>query len=85
MFVISITCVPFNVDWLANVWRWENLVCLLEFDIALSEILLVACADQLLYDLNLIKSCSAHSEQKAAVKTASDAWSSVTTFKFTYY
>ena len=51
------------------------MVGLLEFDIALSEILLAACGDQLLYDLNLIKSCSAYSEQKVAVKTASDGYS----------
>ena len=75
MFVISITCLPFNADWLANFWRWENLVGLLEFDIPLSEILLAACADKLLQDLNSIKSCSAYSEQKAAVKTVSDACS----------
>ena len=44
-FVISITCALFNVDWLANFQRWGNLIGLLEFHIALSEILLTACAD----------------------------------------
>ena len=42
-----------------------------EFDIALSEILLTACADQLLYNLNL----TACAKQNAAEKTASDACS----------
>ena len=53
----------------------RNLIGLLEFHIAHSEILLTACADQLLYNLSLIKLCSANAKQNAAVKTASDACS----------
>ena len=34
-------------DSLANIWRWANLIGLLYFDIALSKILLTACAYQL--------------------------------------
>ena len=39
------------------------------FLLALSEILLTACADQLLYNLSLIKLCSACAKQNATVKT----------------
>ena len=74
-FAISITCTLFNVDWLANFQSWANLIVLLEFHIALSEILLKACADQLLYNLSLIKSYSACAKQNGVVKTASDACS----------
>ena len=48
----------------------RNLIGLLEFHIAHSEILLTACADQLLYNLSLIKLCSA-----CAIKNTSDAYS----------
>ena len=48
---------------------------LLESDTALSEMMLTACADQLLHNLNLIKSCSAYAKQNAAVETSSDACS----------
>ena len=44
----------------------SNLIGLLEFQIAISEILLTACADQLLYNLDLIKLCSAFAKQNAA-------------------
>ena len=74
-FVISNTCASLSVDWLANFQRWGNLVGLLEFHIALSEILLTACLDQLLYNLSLIKLCSVCAKQNAAVKIASDACS----------
>ena len=53
----------------------SNLIGLLEFHIKLSEILLTACAGQLLYTLSLIKLYSACAKQNAAVKTASDACS----------
>ena len=46
---------------------------LLEFHIAHSKILLAACADQLLYNLSLIKLCSTCAKQNASVKTESDA------------
>ena len=52
----------------------SNLIGLLEFHIALSEILLTACSNQLIYNLNLIKLCSACAKQIAAVN-ASDACS----------
>ena len=51
---------------------------MLEFDIALIEILLTACTDQLLHNLNLIKFCSECAKQNAAVKNASDACSMLT-------
>ena len=51
------------------------MIGLLEFQKALSEIFLAACADQLLYNLSLIKLSSKCAEQNAAVKTASDACS----------
>ena len=60
---------------MANFWRCTSLIDLLEFDIALSEILLTACTDQLLYNLNLVKLCLACAKQNAAIKTASDACS----------
>ena len=46
-----------------------------EFHTAHSEVLLTACADQLLYNLSLIKSCSACVKQNTTVKTAGDACS----------
>ena len=46
-----------------------------EFHIGHSDILLTACADQLLYNLSLIKSCLACVKQNTAVKTAIDACS----------
>ena len=52
----------------------SNLIGLLEFHIALSEILLTACTDQLIYNLSLIKLCSTCAKQIAAVN-ASDACS----------
>ena len=51
-----------------------NLTGLLEFHTALSETLLTACADLLLYNLSLIKLYSAFAKQNAAVN-ASDACS----------
>ena len=54
-------------DWL--ILKVSNLIDLLEFLLALSEILLTACADQLLYNLSLIKLCSACAKQNATVKT----------------
>ena len=42
----------------------------LEFYIALSEILLTACADQLIYNLSLIKLCSECAKQNAAVNAS---------------
>ena len=51
----------------------RNLIGLLEFQIALSEIL-TACSDQLSYNLSLIKLCSTCAKQNAAVN-ASDACS----------
>ena len=53
----------------------RNLIGLLEFHIALSEMLLTATADQLLYNSSFIKLCLACAKQNAAVKTASDACS----------
>ena len=41
------------IDWL--MFKGDEFDCLLEFHIAHSEILSKACADQLLYDLSLIK------------------------------
>ena len=51
------------------------MIALLEIDIALSDILLTACTDQLLYNFNLIKLCSTCAKQNALVKTASEACS----------
>ena len=51
------------------------MIGLLEFEIALSEILLTAFAGQLLYNLYLIKLCSACGKQNVTVKTARDACS----------
>ena len=45
------------------------MIGLFEFHIALSEILLTACADQLLYNLSLDKLCQSCATQNAAVKT----------------
>ena len=42
---------------------------------ALSEIWLTVCADQVLYNLGLIKLCFGCAKQNAAVKAASDACS----------
>ena len=41
------------------------MIGLLEFDIALSKILMTAYVDQLLRNLNLIKLCSAYAKQNA--------------------
>ena len=46
-----------------------------EFHIAHWEILLTACADQLLHNLSLIKLCLTCVKQNAAVKTGIDACS----------
>ena len=51
------------------------MIGLLEFHATLSEILLTACADQLLNNWNLIKFCLTCAEQNAAVRIASDACS----------
>ena len=51
----------------------NNLIGLVEFHIALYKLLLTACVDQLLYNLNLIKLYSACTKQKATVETTSDA------------
>ena len=51
------------------------MIGLIEFDIALSKMLLTACVDQILCNLNLVKLYSACTEQNAAVKTANDACS----------
>ena len=48
----------------------RNVIGLLEFDIALSKILLGACADQLLYNLSLSKLCSASATQNAAINAS---------------
>ena len=48
----------------------RSLIGLLEFHIALSEILLTSSADQLLYNLSLIKLCSAYGKQNTAVNTS---------------
>ena len=53
----------------------SDLINLHGFDLALSEILLTVCADQLLYNLNLIKLCWVCAKQNTAVKTASNACS----------
>ena len=45
---------------------------LLEFHIALSKILLTACADRLLYNLSLINLCSAYDKQNAVVNIANN-------------
>ena len=47
VFVTSIACALFNVDWLANFERRGNLIGLLEFQKTLSEILLTAGALQI--------------------------------------
>ena len=49
----------------------RNVIGLLEFDIALSKILLRACADQLLYNLSLSKLCSASATQNVAINASS--------------
>ena len=51
----------------------RNLIGLLKFHIALSE-MLTPCTDELLYSLSLIKLCSAWAKQNAAVN-ATDACS----------
>ena len=68
-------------DWLANFERWASLICLLKFDIAFSEILVTAYADQLLYNLNLIKLCLVCPKQVTTVKMVSDACS-ILQFRF---
>ena len=52
-----------------------NLIGFFEFHIAHSEILLAACADQLLYNLSLINLYSACVKQNTAVNAASDTCS----------
>ena len=42
VFAISFTCVPYNIDWWDNFWRWTNLIGLFEFHIALFQTLLKA-------------------------------------------
>ena len=61
------------IDWL--IFKVSNLIGLLECHIKLSEILLTACADELLYNLSLIKLYSACAKQNAGVKTANDVCS----------
>ena len=62
------------IDWI--IFKGEqNLIGFFEFHIAHSEVLLTACADQLLYNLSLIKLYSACVEQNTAVKAASNACS----------
>ena len=70
-FVISITC-AFNVDLLANFYKVSKFDWFLW---TLHSTLLTACADQLLYSLNLIKWCSACIKQNTTVKTLIDACS----------
>ena len=70
-FVISIACALFSDVWLAIIWL-ANLIGFFELHIAHSEILLTACADQLLYNLSLIKLYSACLKQNTAVKTVGD-------------
>ena len=48
------------------------MIGLLEFHIAHSQMLLTVGADQLLYNLSLLKLCLVCAKQNAAVKTASD-------------
>ena len=54
----------------ANAWRWWTWLVCFEFHIALSEILLTDCADQLLYNLSLIKLCSACAKQNTSVNAS---------------
>ena len=56
------------IDWL--IFKVNNLIGLLEFYVAHSELLLTACPDQSLYSLSLIKLSSA-----CAIKNTSDACS----------
>ena len=51
------------------------MIGLLEFHVALPEILLTTCVDQLLVNLNLIKLLSACAKQNTAVKSANDTCS----------
>ena len=51
------------------------MIDLFEFNIAHTEVLLTAVADQLLYNLSLIKLCLVFLKQKTAVKTEIDACS----------
>ena len=55
---------------------------LLEFHVAHSEILLTVCADQLSYNLSLIKLYSACAKQNAAAKNASGACSFLADWTF---
>ena len=59
-------------DWL--LFKCKNLIGLLKFHKALSEILLITCTDQLIHNLSLTKLCSACAKQNAAVN-AKDACS----------
>ena len=54
------------------------MIGLLEFDISHSKIFLAVCENQLLYNPSLIELCSVCVKQTAAVKTASDAYPSLT-------
>ena len=70
-----IACASCSIDWLANFSMWANTIGFFEFYLAHSEILLTAWADQLLYNLSLIKLCLTWIKQNTAVKTASDSCS----------
>ena len=48
----------------------SNLIGLLEIHIGLSEIMLTACADQLIHNSSLIKLCSACAKQNAAANAS---------------
>ena len=62
------------IDWVIFKGN-QILICLREFHIAFSEILLATCANQLLYTLSSIKSSSACAKQNAPVKISRDAYS----------
>ena len=49
------------------IFKVSNLIDLLDFHIALPELLLTACADQLLSNLSLIKLCSASAKMQAVL------------------
>ena len=74
LFFLSHVLYSTLIDWV--IFKVDQiLICLLEFHIAFSKILLTTCADQLLYHLSSIKLCSACAKQNAAVKIARDACS----------
>ena len=54
---------------------WANTIGFFEFYLAHSEMLLTAWADQLLYNLSLIKLCLTCVKPNTAGKTASDSCS----------